>query len=168
MKREFLASGLVAALMAAPIGFASAAEQAAPTGTPGPTIVPERAAPLAVPESEPKQEDHGARAPGGNQKNSSIDGKELSDDDLQDKAVYDLEDREVGTVKDVSAPFGENRRAIVKVGGILGFGGKDVAVPVQHFQLKPDGRLIVKLTEEELKQMPPVGEKGTFATENKS
>jgi sporulation protein YlmC with PRC-barrel domain len=168
MKRQLMTSGLVAALMAAPIGFASAADQKPTTGTAGPTAIPEQVAPQAAPQSKPKYEDFGARVPGGNQKGSSIDGKELSDGDLQDKTVYDLEDREVGTVKDVSAPFGENRRAIVEVGGFLGFGGKDVAVPVQHFQLKPDGRLIVKLTEKELKQMPPVHEEGSTAIKKKS
>jgi len=168
MKRQLMTSGLVAALMAVPIAYASAAEQSPTTGTPGPTTISEQVAPQAAPQSKPKYEDFGARVPGGNQKGSSIGGKELSDGDLQDKTVYDLEDREVGTVKDVSAPFGENRRAIVEVGGILGFGGKDVAVPVQHFQLKPDGRLIVKLTEEELEQMPPVNERGISATEKRS
>jgi sporulation protein YlmC with PRC-barrel domain len=168
MKRQLMTSGLVAALMAAPIGYAGAADPEPSTATQGPTTIREQVAPQAAPESAPKQEDLGARVPGGNQKGASTQGKELSDGDLQDKTVYDLENREVGTVKDVSAPFGENRRAIVEVGGILGFGGKDVAVPVDHFRMQPDGRLIVKLTEDELKQMPPVREKGISATENKS
>lgn len=168
MKRRLMTSGLVAALMAAPIGFAGAADQNSSTDTQGPATISKQAVPQAAPELTPKHEESTPGVPSGSQESASIVGKELSDGDLQDKTVYDLENREVGTVKDVSAPFGENRRAIVEVGGILGFGGKDVAVPVDHFRIQPDGRLIVNLTEEELKEMPPVREKGSFATERKS
>jgi sporulation protein YlmC with PRC-barrel domain len=163
-----MTSSLVAALMAAPIGLAVAADQQPNSGMPGPATVPEKIAPEAAPQLKPKYEDFGARVPGGEQKGVAIEGKELSAGDLQDKSVYDLENRKVGTVKDVSTPFGENRLAIVEVGSFLGFGGKDVAVPVQHFQLQPDGRLVVNLTEKQLEEMPPVHDEGSSATRNKS
>ena len=168
MKRELLASSLVVALIAAPAGFARAADQAQPTGIPGPTTVPERMVPRATPELAPKE---GEVIPGvisGSEQGTPIAGKDLSNEYLQDKTVYDLQNEKVGTVKDVAESVGEGRQAIVEVGGILGFGGKDVAVPVRHFQLQSDGRLVVKLTEDELKEMPEVRKQDSSASRQKS
>jgi hypothetical protein len=41
-------------------------------------------------------------------------------------------------------------------------------VPVQHFQLSPDGRLVVTLTENELEQMPEIREEDISAIGKKS
>jgi hypothetical protein len=168
MKREMLASGLVAALMAAPIGFASAADQKSNDGGQGAATVPEQLAPQANPVSVMGNQEFGLGASDKARKSASIEGTDLSAEQLWDRTVYDLENREVGTVMAVTEPIGGGRKAIVEIGGIFGFGSKRVTVPVQHFQLSPDGRLVVTLTENELEQMPEIREEDISAIGKKS
>jgi len=142
MKRELLMSGLVAALMAAPIGLVSAADPVSAMG----------------------DKEFGLGASEKSRKDPSIERANLSADELWDQTVYDLENRKVGTVMAVT----ENRKAIVEIEGILGFGDKHVTVPVQRFQMKSDGRLVVTLTEDELERMPEIREEDISAIRRRS
>lgn len=164
MKREMLVSGLVAALMAVPIGLVSAADQKSNEGGHEPATVSEQAAPRADPVSAMGDQEFGLGASEKSRKNAPIEGGNLSADSLWDQTVYDLENRKVGTVMAVT----ENRKAIVEIDGILGFGAKHVTVPVQRFQMKSDGRLVVTLNENEIKQMPEVREEDISAIGRRS
>ncbi len=66
--------------------------------------------------------------------------------------VYDLQNRKVGSVKDlVIDKDGKVAAAVVDVGTVLGMGGKNVAVPLS--QIKTDNnRLTLDMTTEQLQQ----------------
>lgn len=77
--------------------------------------------------------------------------------DLRGKAVLDKKGKKVATIKDVVAtPGNPADQVILTVGSILGFGGKDVRVPVDAFFVDSNGELVVAMTEEELENFPPV------------
>jgi sporulation protein YlmC with PRC-barrel domain len=78
---------------------------------------------------------------------------------LVGKTVYNLEGKSVGTigdfVVDTRAP-GEKpiTYAVVGVGGFLGLGKKDVAIPIDHMRLQGDRiQVSSNVTEDQLKRM---------------
>lgn len=85
---------------------------------------------------------------------SSTTDTPLSAGDVRQKPVFDEQDNQVGTVKDV---FDSDRRgplAIVEVGGPVGTLPKTVAVALDQFELEPDGRLVILLDGKDLKALP--------------
>jgi hypothetical protein len=163
MKQAILAAGLATALLAAPFVAASAAEPDEPQwkrGTSSPEATPGQPAPGAAPEGTPKADHPGATMPDGKQQTDTLmTGKSLAAGDLRGKTVFDRRNDEVGTVTAIrSSADGYPKAAIVDVGGIFGIGSKRVAVPIQQFQVKSDGRLVVNLTEDELKLLPEVAD----------
>lgn len=75
--------------------------------------------------------------------------------DIRGKDVLDKEGNKVATVKDmVKKPGKAPEELVVTVGSFLGFGGKDVRVPVDAFFFDNEGDLMVAMTEEELEQFP--------------
>jgi hypothetical protein len=82
-------------------------------------------------------------------------------DKVEGTAVYDREGEklgngdEVGEIEDLLVDQNQERYAIVSVGGFLGIGDKNVAIPRE--QLKPgeeQSYLLATATEEQLDQMP--------------
>jgi sporulation protein YlmC with PRC-barrel domain len=63
----------------------------------------------------------------------------------------------VGEVKDlIVSADADVRLAVISVGGVLGVGGKTIALPFDQFQVAPDGATIyLALSEEELATRPP-------------
>ena len=72
--------------------------------------------------------------------------------------VYDPNDNKIGDVKDlILEKGGKINAAIVGVGGFLGAGEKDVAVPFDQLQLKEkngDRYLVMNATKEALEKAP--------------
>jgi hypothetical protein len=45
--------------------------------------------------------------------------------------------------------------AVLAVGGVLGFGRKEVAVPISNLQVDDRGRVLINASEADLKARPP-------------
>lgn len=76
--------------------------------------------------------------------------------------VYGASGDDVGEVEDV-AVAGNRLFAIVEVGGFLGLGEHDVAIPLDRLSYANDRIVLYNLTEEELEQMPEFNE-GDYAS----
>ena len=79
---------------------------------------------------------------------------------LVGKTVYNLDGKSIGTISDfvvdTRAP-GEKpiTYAVIGVGGFLGLGKKDVALPIDHMRLQGDRiQVSSNVTEDQLKRMP--------------
>lgn len=83
-----------------------------------------------------------------------VDIGSLPANELNDKPVYDSNNERVATVKEVSGAPGSPRQATLKTGGVLGVGGTDVTLPLDKLRVGPDGRLLLTMTESELKLLP--------------
>ncbi len=70
--------------------------------------------------------------------------------------VYNDQDEEVGKLDDlIIAGDGQVTLAVLSVGGFLGIGAKNVAVPIQLFKAADGGKIVLpKATKDELKGMP--------------
>jgi len=79
---------------------------------------------------------------------------------LVGKTVYNLEGRDIGTISDFvvdSRGSGEKpiTFAVVGVGGFLGLGKKDVAIPIEHMRIQGDRiQVSSNVTADQLKRMP--------------
>jgi len=137
MNRKFL----IAAMLTA--GAALAAPQAwAQTATP-----PDRSTDI------PEELQTTPRATPGTR---GLELSNLSAQELRDKPVYDRSNEKVATIKDVTGTPGRPRTAILDTGGVFGIGGKDVALPLENLSVRSDGKLVVNMTEDELKLLPKV------------
>lgn len=69
--------------------------------------------------------------------------------------VYNEREEHVGSVSDLIVGTGGARMfAIVGVGGFLGLGTRDVAIPVEFFKLRDSQLILPQATEEALKHLP--------------
>lgn len=91
-----------------------------------------------------------ATAPGA----QAVEVDDLSSGELRDKTVYDKNNEKIATIRDVTGTPGHARQAILRTGGVMGFGGKDVAIPLEQFSVEPDGRLVLNMTEDQLTLLP--------------
>jgi hypothetical protein len=85
---------------------------------------------------------------------SDIDVDQLTAQELRNKAVYDGKSEKVATVSEVTGTPGQMRQAILYTGGLLGVGGKEVALPLDKLSLATDGRLVLNMTQDQLKLLP--------------
>jgi PRC-barrel domain len=83
-----------------------------------------------------------------------IDVEKLTAQELRDKPVYDANSEKIATVSDVTGTPGPGRQAILQTGGVLGVGGREVAVPLSKLSVGADGRLLLNMTDDELKLLP--------------
>lgn len=76
--------------------------------------------------------------------------------DIMNKAVYNDNNDKIGNVDDVV--FSRNKSgesfAIIGVGGFLGMGKHDVAVPINHLKYQSDKLILRGATKDALKAMP--------------
>lgn len=86
----------------------------------------------------------------------SIELRDLSAQELRDKPVYDRGNEKVATIKDVTGTVGQPRTAILETGGVLGIGARDVSVPLDKLSVSNEGKVVVNMTEDELKLLPKV------------
>jgi hypothetical protein len=83
-----------------------------------------------------------------------IDVENLTAQALRDKPVYDTKGEKIATVRDVTGTPGQSRQAILQTGGVLGVGGREVALPLSKLSVGPDGRLVLTMTQDELDLLP--------------
>lgn len=83
----------------------------------------------------------------------------MSAEDLEDRKVLTLDGKIVGDVEGMgySSAHGENV-IIVEIGGILGIGDKDVALPLSKLGLTPDGHIQTSWTERDFENAPDTEE----------
>lgn len=77
--------------------------------------------------------------------------------DIMGKAVYNDNNDKIGNVDDVVFPRSnksEQSFAIIGVGGFLGLGKHDVAVPISHLKYETDKLILPGATKDALKAMP--------------
>src|SRR4030095_13816999 len=75
--------------------------------------------------------------------------------DIMDKAVYNDNNEKIGSVDElIISPTKSLSYAIIGVGGFLGIGTHDIAIPVNHIK-EQDNKLVLRgATTEALKQLP--------------
>ena len=74
---------------------------------------------------------------------------------IMGKAVYNEEKQKIGTIDDlIITPDKSVSYAIIGVGGFLGMGRHDVAIPVNHFKVDKDRITLPGATKDTLKGMP--------------
>ena len=82
----------------------------------------------------------------------------MSASDYIGKRVYDTAGNDIGEVNDlILSNDGKIQATILGVGGFLGIGEKDVAVPVSSVEMVKDGdsvKLVVNATKDQLEQAP--------------
>jgi hypothetical protein len=83
-----------------------------------------------------------------------IEVESLTAQELRDKPVYDSKGEKIATVKDVTGTPGQSRQAILQTGGVLGVGGREVALPLEKLSVGPDGKLMITMTRDELELLP--------------
>jgi hypothetical protein len=83
-----------------------------------------------------------------------IEVESLTAQELRDKPVYDTKGEKIATVKDVTGTPGQSRQAILQTGGVLGVGGREVALPLKKLSVGPDGKLVLTMTQDELNLLP--------------
>lgn len=87
-------------------------------------------------------------------------GEPMTAENLQDAAVYASDDSSVGNISDfVLAEDGSITQVIFDVGGFLGIGARNVAVPFEELQIytnadATDMRVYLPMTKEELEALP--------------
>jgi hypothetical protein len=80
--------------------------------------------------------------------------------DMVGQTVYGANGEEIGEVSDiVSRQGGSSPEALVGVGGFLGIGERDVAIPLDRLQMQGD-RLTTTMTKDELTAMQPYESSG--------
>ncbi|WP_029029626.1 PRC-barrel domain-containing protein [Salinarimonas rosea] len=75
-------------------------------------------------------------------------------DDLDDVEVWGANGEEIGEVEEVVVGADGTHYIVLEVGGFLGIGDDDVAIPMDRFAARGDeGLVLVSMTEDELEQM---------------
>lgn len=73
--------------------------------------------------------------------------------DLVGKNVYNSQDEKVGDINDVvTSKSGSQAMAVIGVGGFLGIGEKQAAVPLEQLKVQGDKIIVAGMTKESLKQ----------------
>jgi sporulation protein YlmC with PRC-barrel domain len=106
--------------------------------------------PLAFAQSTTAPHEVGARAT--NPTGTQIQGDQVRASKMLGSTVYDVQNRDIGSVKDlIIDKDGRVADAVVDVGTFLGMGGKYVAVPLSAIKTD-NNRLTLDMTKEQLQQ----------------
>jgi len=110
----------------------------------------------ATPEASSKAENAGS--PSGSNTSATtpaMQSSSLQSSQLMGKKLYGTDDREVGTIKNVTTgSTGKAETAVVETGGFLGIGTKRISIPVSDLQIKK-GRVMDKtMTAGQIGKMP--------------
>src|SRR5512134_2770767 len=85
---------------------------------------------------------------------SDISVDHLTAQELKNKPVYDRKSEKIATVSEVTGTPGQMRQAILYTGGVLGVGGKEVALPLDKLSIAENGKLVLSMTQDQLKLLP--------------
>ena len=83
-----------------------------------------------------------------------VDVTQLNARDLREKPIYDAKLQRVAMLTDVTGSPGPNRQAILRTGGVMGIGAREVTLPLEKIDMEADGRLIIHMTEDQLRLLP--------------
>ncbi|MBS7702468.1 PRC-barrel domain-containing protein [Chelatococcus asaccharovorans] len=158
IKHLTIATALMTALAAGPVlaQNATSPSPAAPSGSKPPAMAP------AAPGAAPGAATNATRAPSGA---VTYIGQQTSNQLLGSKligaSVVGSEDASIGEINDLLiAQNGTVEGVVVGVGGFLGLGQKNVAMPMQALQITPDGnaantpKIMVQASKAELQNAP--------------
>lgn len=112
----------------------------------------DNAIPPAFPETVPQRNERSSQDMRGKtvQQVAAMSSKELVG-----KTVFNTEDDALGEIKQVVVDGeGAIEEVVLKVGGFLGIGGKLVALPPETITLGKNGKLVARLTEDDLERRP--------------
>jgi hypothetical protein len=77
------------------------------------------------------------------------------------QTLYGADGEEIGEIENVVLRAENNRpAAVVSIGGFLGIGARDVAIPLDDLKLEPDNRLTTNLTKDTLAALQPYQREG--------
>lgn len=142
-----LLAAAISALIALPV---SAATPSDTTGVESQTATP--APDLLQPESRAERTEPlqmGDRDPLTDPAEGSI--MQLTPDQLKHMAVVDPAGKEVGKIEQiVRSRQDETIEAVISSGGVLGFGAKEIAVPIETLELAGNEQLQIQASDEEL------------------
>lgn len=85
---------------------------------------------------------------------SDISVDQLTAHELKNKPVYDRKSEKIATVSEVTGTPGQMRQAILYTGGVLGVGGKEVALPLEKLSVATDGKLVLTMSHDQLRLLP--------------
>ena len=156
MMRTLLAATALAAVMGA-----AQAQTQAPADAAGPSAVTTPAPPAAV---------SGAPAPGattgsiGSSTNAANAGGQMTVDRLEDMDLVTANGAELGEIEGVFESNGDKKQVVViQRGGFLGFGGKQVAIPLESLAVQNDKLVVKNMDEAQIDAMPAFqNENGSF------
>lgn len=76
---------------------------------------------------------------------------------LLSKPVYNLQKEKIGTVSDlIVSPDRSVTYGIIAVGGFLGIGARNIAIPVEQFVVQEDGKILLPGADKKaLEALPP-------------
>lgn len=80
--------------------------------------------------------------------------EQLTAQQLRNKPVYDRKSEKIATISEVTGTPGQMRQAILYTGGVLGVGGREVALPLDKLGVAADGRLVLTISQDQLKLLP--------------
>jgi sporulation protein YlmC with PRC-barrel domain len=143
----------------------TAQDQSAPATPPAPTAQ-DQAAPAAPPAETATQEEQ-VTPPPSDAIISAENATDMRADKLIGTSVYNAEGQEVGSVQDiVFDKDGKIVGVVLKVGGLLGIGGKSVGIKWDEVQVMPqEGTVKVNYSEDQLKVAPAFKTQDAIAAE---
>lgn len=75
-------------------------------------------------------------------------------DDLDDVTVYGMNGEEIGDIEEIVVDNAGTHYIVLSVGGFLGIGDDDVAIPLENFAARGDESLVlVNMTADQLEEM---------------
>jgi len=172
MLKPLLLTAALAALVAGPVLAQDTTSQ--PVQTPLPPTAQDQAAPAApsgeqaVPPAETATQEQVTPPPA----EAIMPAENVTDmraDKLIGTSVYNTEGQEVGSVQDiVFDKDGKIVGVVLKVGGLLGIGGKSVGIKWDEVQVVPQEDLVkVNYSEDQLKIAPAFKTQDALAAEQK-
>ena len=143
----------------------TAQDQSAPATPPAPTAQ-DQAAP-AMPPAETATQEQQVTPPPSDAIISAENATDMRADKLIGTSVYNAEGQEVGSVQDiVFDKDGKIVGVVLKVGGLLGIGGKSVGIKWDEVQVMPqEGTVKVNYSEDQLKVAPAFKTQDAIAAE---
>jgi len=174
MLKQLLLTTALAALVAGPALAQDTSTQ--PSQSQSPTVQPppaptaqDQAAP-AAPSTNTATQEQQVTPPPSDAIIAAENATDMRADKLIGTSVYNAEGQEVGSVQDiVFDKDGKIVGVVLKVGGLLGIGGKSVGLKWQEVQVVPQEDMVkVNYTEDQLKVAPDFKTHDAIAAEQRS
>ena len=145
----------------------TAQDQSAPATPPAPTAQDQTCSRPAPPADHARAQEPQVTPPPADAIISAENATDMRADKLIGTSVYNAEGQEVGSVQDiVFDKDGKIVGVVLKVGGLLGIGGKSVGIKWDEVQVMPqEGTVKVNYSEDQLKVAPAFKTQDAIAAE---